>query len=526
MRAHQGVLRTGAALLTAGLLAGCGLLSTEPEPSDRADGRPGDSSASPSPGLQETPKTPPLPAALTSQRPDWKRCTAPSGGSAPGSEWRCTSVKVPLDHAKPSGETIAVALIRKQARDKDRRLGSMLFNFGGPGGSGVEILPRAAASYEKLNSRYDLVGFDPRGVAASSGVNCRTDEEQEQALRSVDLTPDTAAEEAAFIKDGADFGAGCLRRSGKVLPHVGTSNAARDLDLIREVLGDDKLSYFGFSYGTELGGTYAHLFPQNVGRTVLDAVVDPTADGIGHARNQATGFQRALENYLKDRGENPKAGSERIARMLARIDRKPLPTASGRELTESLAVTGIVTPLYSQSSWPALTAALDEAEDKGTGDGLLQLADSYNGRGEDGRYDTQAHSQRAISCADSKSRPTVDEARALLPEFRKLSPVFGPFLAWDTAGWCAQWPVDGEHETPETSAPGAGPILVIGTTGDPATPYEGAQRMADELGKGVGIMLTNKGEGHGAYGESDCVTEAVDSYFLDGKVPEDGTTCG
>ncbi|QKW45322.1 alpha/beta hydrolase [Streptomyces microflavus] len=526
MRAHRRAVRAGAGLLAAALLAGCGLLSTEPEPSATADGRPGDVSASPSPDLKETPKTPPLPAALTSQRPDWQRCEAPRGGSAPGSAWRCTSVEVPLDYAKPSGETISIALIRKQARDKDRRIGSMLFNFGGPGGSGVDILPRAASSYGKLNSRYDLVGFDPRGVAASSGVSCRTDEEQEQAARSVDLTPDTAAEEAAFVKDGADFGAGCLRRSGKVLPHVGTSSAARDLDLIRQVLGDGKLSYFGFSYGTELGGTYAHLFPQNVGRTVLDAVVDPTADGIGHARNQATGFQRALENYLRDRGQDPKAGSERIARLLARIDRKPLPTASGRELTESLAITGIVTPLYSQSGWPTLTAALDEAENKGTGDGLLRLADSYNGRDEEGRYDTQSHSQRAISCADSKARPTVDEARALLPEFRRLSPVFGPFLAWDTAGWCAQWPVEGEHETPETSAPGAGPILVIGTTGDPATPYEGAQRMADELGKGVGIMVTNKGEGHGAYGQGDCVTSTVDDYFLDGKVPQDGTTCG
>ncbi|MEW2068401.1 alpha/beta hydrolase [Streptomyces sp. NPDC007346] len=526
MRAYRRAVRAGAGLLAASLLAGCGLLTTEAEETEPADGRPGDAAASPPPVLRETPKASPLPAALTSQRPDWQRCEAPRGGSAPGADWRCTSVEVPLNYAKPSGETISIALIRKQARDKDRRIGSLLFNFGGPGGSGVEILPRAASSYGNLNSRYDLVGFDPRGVAASSGVRCRTDEEQEQAFRSVDLTPDTAAEEAAFIKDGADFGAGCLRRSGKVLPHVGTSNAARDLDLIRHVLGDDKLSYFGFSYGTELGGTYAHLFPRNVGRTVLDAVVDPTADGIGHARNQTTGFQRALENYLKDRGQDPKAGSERIARMLAQIDGKPLPTSSGRELTESLAITGIVTPLYSRTNWPALTAALDEAENKGTGDGLLHLADSYNGRDAQGRYDTQAHSQRAISCADSKARPTVDEARALLPEFRRLSPVFGPFLAWDTAGWCAQWPVEGEHETPETSAPGAGPILVIGTTGDPATPYEGAQRMADELGKGVGIMLTNKGEGHGAYGEGDCVTRAVDSYFLDGKVPKDGTTCG
>lgn len=182
-------------------------------------------------------------------------------------------------------------------------------------------------------------------------------------------------------------------------------------------------------------------------------------------------------------------------------------------------------PLYSKSDWPFLTQALDEAEKSGTGNMLLQLADSYNGRDEKGHYDTQNHSQRAISCADSKLRPTADEARALLPEFRKLSPVFGPFLAWDTAGWCAQWPVEGEHDTPETSAPGAGPVLVVGTTGDPATPYEGARKMADELGKGVGVLLTNKGEGHGAYGGNSCVTSAVDAYFLDGMVPEDGKTC-
>ncbi|NEB37782.1 alpha/beta hydrolase [Streptomyces sp. SID14515] len=526
-RAQRAAVTTGAALLAAGLLAGCGLLSSEPAMDQPADGRPGDASAAPTPtGPKDSPETPELPSALTSQRLDWKPCTAPRGGNTPGSAWRCARVDVPLDYAEPSGETLSVALIRKEARDQGRRLGSLLFNFGGPGGSGVEALPRAARAYGKLNTRYDLVSFDPRGVAASSGVRCRTDKEQEQAHRNVDLTPDTAAEEAAFIEDAAEYGAGCERRSGTVLPHVGTGNAARDLDLIRQVLGDEKLSYFGFSYGTELGGTYAHLFPHRVGRTVLDAAVDPTADGIGHARNQTTGFQRALENYLKDRGQNPKEGSERIARLLARIDRSPLPTDSGRELSESLAITGIVTPLYSESSWPALTAALDEAENNGTGNGLLRLADSYNGRDEQGRYDTQSHSQRAISCADSTSRPTVDEARALLPEFRELSPVFGPFLAWDTAGWCAQWPVEGEHETPETSAPGAGPILVVGTTGDPATPYEGARRMADELGKGVGVLVTNKGEGHGAYDSDACVTSTVDDYFLDGKVPADGKTCG
>jgi pimeloyl-ACP methyl ester carboxylesterase len=526
--ARAGALAAAALLLT-GVLAGC-----DGGTDAKADGKAGRGAASSSTGASGAASDgsdgkpgalPALPTVLTSQRPVWNRCKAVGGESAPASGWRCATVKVPLNYAEPAGDTIGIALIRKEARDKGRRLGSMLFNFGGPGGSGVSILPRAAGSYGKLNTRYDLVSFDPRGVAGSSGVKCRTDREQEDANREIDLTPDTAAEEAAFIKDGADFGAGCERSSGKVLPYVGTTNAARDMDLIREVLGDKKLTYFGISYGTELGGTYAHLYPKNVGRTVLDAVVDPTADTIGHARNQATGFQRALENYLKDRGQDPKAGTRRIARLLERIDGKPLPTGSGRRLNETLAITGIVTPLYSKSSWPVLTQALDEAENQGTGNLLLQLADSYNGRDENGHYDTQSHSQRAISCADSKLRPTAGDAKALLPEFRKLSPVFGPFLAWDTAGWCADWPVKGEHDTPEASAPGAGPILVVGTTGDPATPYEGAQKMADELGKGVGIMLTNKGEGHGAYGESACVTSTVDAYFLDGKVPANGRTC-
>ncbi|MGF1344750.1 alpha/beta hydrolase [Streptomyces flavovirens] len=504
-RARRAVALAVAGLLTTGLLAGC----DAPGPSSS-----GSSGSSPS-GPQGT----------ASAQPVWERCQAPEGGSAPGSAWRCATVDVPLDYAKPDGATLSVALIRKQATDKSRRLGSMLFNFGGPGGSGVGILPRAAVAYGRLNTRYDLVGFDPRGVAASSGVRCRGDAEQEKAYREVDMTPDTPAEEAAFMDDGADFGAGCARLSGPVLAHVGTANAARDMDAIRRALGDRTLSYFGVSYGTELGGTYAHLFPEHVGRIVLDAVVDPTADAVGHARNQAIGFQRALDNYFTDRGEAPEAGTRRLEELLRRIDEEPLPTSSGRELNESLAVTGIVAPLYSKRNWPSLTAALAEIGAEGTGDRLLALADSYNGRDAKGRYDTQSHSQRAISCADTKARPTAEEARALLPEFRELSPVFGPFLAWDTAGWCAGWPVDGERDTPEASAPGSPPVLVVGTTGDPATPYEGARRMADELGEDVGVLLTNKGEGHGAYGESRCVTSLVDAYFLDGEVPADGRTC-
>ncbi|MGW0122161.1 alpha/beta hydrolase [Streptomyces sp. NPDC003327] len=516
LRLRLGVLAVGGALLTSCTGTGGGAAPTAAPKGASSAPTAGDAKPS-------APGVPPLPASLTGQRPRWQPCAAPAGGEAPGRDWRCATVRVPLDHAAPTGATLPVALIRKEARDSGRRIGSLLFNFGGPGASGVEILPQAAEEYEKLGGRYDLVGFDPRGVGGSGAVVCRDDAEQAAAEAAVDLTPDTAAEEAAYLKDNADFAAGCARRSGAVIAHTTTTATARDLDLIRRVLGDDKLHYMGVSYGTQLGGTYAHLFPGNVGRLVLDAVVDPTADTVGHARHQTIGFQRALDNYLRSTGEEPKAGTERITRLLAELDREPLRVGE-RRLTDGLALTGIAVTLYGEANWPLLTRALEEAED-GQGATLLSLADWYNDRDENGHYATQTHSQRAISCADSSERPTVERAKALLPEFRRLSPVFGAFLAWDTAGWCAEWPVKGERRTPEASAPGAAPVLVVGTTGDPATPYEGAERMAKELGEGVGILVTNEGEGHGAYGTSACVTRTVDAYLLDGKVPAYGTTC-
>ncbi|MEU9705149.1 alpha/beta hydrolase [Streptomyces sp. NPDC047981] len=507
-------IRVAALAVTGLLVAGCATAET---PAGTAPDGGGTSTDAKGPGA------PALPASLTGQRLDWERCDAPRGGERPGGDWRCAGVRVPLDHTKPGGETLTIALIRKEARDKDRRIGSLLFNFGGPGASGVDYLPLAAQEYTDLNSRYDLVSFDPRGVSRSSGVVCRDDKELAAAEAGTDVTPDTAAEEAAYLADGAAFGAGCARRSGAVIPHTTTENTARDLDLIRHVLGDAKLNYFGISYGTELGGTYAHLYPARVGRTVLDAVVDPTADATGHARNQAIGFQRALDNYLRSTGEAPARGNARIVRLLERLDREPL-RVGDRKLTEGLALTGIAITLYSKDSWPLLTSALGKAE-SGDGSGLLRLADAYNDRDESGHYGTQSHSQRAISCADSSSRPTAAQVKAVLPEFEKASPVFGAFLAWDTAGWCAEWPVKGLRADPAASAPGAAPILVVGTTGDPATPYEGAERMAKELGAGVGVLVSNEGEGHGAYGTAACVTRTIDAYLLDGKVPAYGTRC-
>ncbi|MFD8716496.1 alpha/beta hydrolase [Streptomyces sp. NPDC059629] len=465
------------------------------------------------------------PASLTSQKLDWGRCKATSDSAAPGDEWRCTTLKVPLDWAKPDGATIGLALIRAQASGgSGKRIGSLLFNFGGPGGSGVSTMPYYASTVSALRARYDLVSWDPRGVGASEGIRCRSDKDI-QSAESIDATPDTPAEETAYFQDAADFGRGCEKAAGTLIAHVSTTDTARDMDLMRQVLGDTKMHYFGISYGTELGGVYAHLFPKKVGRLILDAVVDPTADSVGQEKNQAAGFQRALDDYLKSTGQDPDQGSQKIAGLLKRLDATPLPTSSGRKLTQSLAVTGIVLPLYSQDSWPTLTSALKAAEE-GDGSELLSLADQYNERDSSGHYGTTTHSQRVISCLDDKERPTLAETKKRLAEFEKISPVFGDFLGWDSAGWCHDWPVAGQWATPEVSAPGAAPILLVGNTGDPATPYEGARKMAAELGRGVGVELTWKGEGHGAYGSgSDCVDSTVNAYLLSGSIPKDGKVC-
>ncbi|MEU0438266.1 alpha/beta hydrolase [Streptomyces sp. NPDC006186] len=508
--ARWAVLGTAAALLVAGCTGGS-------SSDDGKKGAEGPRAATPS-GASSS-----LPASLTSQKLDWGRCRATDGSPAPGSEWQCATLKAPLDWSDPGGKTIELSLIRSKATGDDR-IGSLLFNFGGPGGSGVDTMPAYAPLVSSLHERYDLVSWDPRGVGGSEGLRCRPDREI-QAAETIDATPDTPAEEAAYLNDATDFGKDCQKAAGELMKHVSTTDTARDMDLMRQVLGDAKTHYFGISYGTELGGVYAHLFPKNVGRLVLDAVVDPSADTVGHAENQARGFQRALEDYLKSTGQDPKEGTREIAALLKRLDAEPLETASGRKLTETLALTGIVLPLYSQDSWPTLTSALDAARD-GDGTELLALADGYNDRDDSGHYGTASHSQRLISCLDDKERPTPEETKRRLPEFEKISPVFGPFLGWDSAGWCHDWPVPGQFETPEVSAPGAAPVLVVGNTGDPATPYEGARRMADELGKGVGVLLTWKGEGHGAYGSgSDCVDSTVDAYLLKGEVPQDGKVC-
>ncbi|MFI6352808.1 alpha/beta hydrolase [Streptomyces sp. NPDC050743] len=479
---------------------------------------------------------------LTAQKLDWKDCPAPSeaegGGSAPsplpnGGTWQCATMQAPLDWSKPTGDTIGIALIRAKASGPaSKRIGSLVFNFGGPGGSGVSTLPAFGSDYAALRTRYDLVSFDPRGVGRSAPVECETDAQLDTYFQQ-DATPDDSAERTQLLARTKQFNAACEKNSKKILPHVATTDAARDMDLMRQVLGDEKLHYFGISYGTELGGVYAHLFPKNVGRAVLDAVVDPTQNPEQSALGQAKGFQLALDNYAKDCtskttecpvGTTPQDVKNRIAKLLNDLEKRPIPGIAPRQLTQTAATNGIAQSLYSKDFWQYLTEGLEQAY-AGDGKILMLLSDSMNGRSENGEYSNITAANIAINCADEKPRYTADYVQRKLPEFRAVSPMFGDYLAWGMLS-CTDWPVAGAADHPDVSAPGSAPILVVGNTGDPATPYEGAKKMVDALGKGVAVELTYKGQGHGAYDSKNrCVQRAVNGYLLEGREPKAGTVC-
>ncbi|NJP53649.1 alpha/beta hydrolase [Streptomyces sp. SBST2-5] len=525
-------MRTRPAISTAALLTSCVLLSASLA---ACGGRAGDG-ATPRGGGSDDGS-----GRVWGQSLDWRNCSAPSalqgGGDAPqplpdGTRWQCATMKAPLDWDKPEGETIDIALIRaRTTASAENRIGSLLFNFGGPGESGVATLPALADSYESLRSRYDLVSFDPRGVGNSNGVTC-LDAEAMQELMQQDDTPDDGDDEiAALLKSKREYAAACQRESGRILPHVGTEDAARDMDLLRHLLGDRKLHYFGISYGTELGGVYAHLFPRHVGRAVLDGVVDPTQNQLEEALAQAEGFQLAFEHFAQwcagkgcPLGDSVEEIEALVMEFEEELDDEPLPLGDDLALTGSMLLDAVVQSLYLETAWPALEVGLQQLAE-GNGDTLFNLAEALGAGNGDGTWSDQQDAQTAITCADRSDRYTPDQLLEHAAEFEEASPVFGASMLWG-AMECTDWPVPGKAEHPDVRAPGAPPILLVGNTGDPATPYEGAARMAEQLGKGVGVELTYKGEGHGAYNSGNsCVQRNVDAYLLKGELPAPGTVC-
>ncbi|WP_242613890.1 alpha/beta hydrolase [Actinomadura roseirufa] len=461
--------------------------------------------------------------AFYSQRPDWKSC---------GGGFQCAKAQVPLDYAKPSGEKLGLALIRLPAQDESRRIGSLFTNPGGPGGSGVDFIRQAAGSFgTDLRKRFDIVGFDPRGVGASDPVRCNTGPQLDRFF-AADSSPDDQREVDAFAAESKGFAVNCGAKAATELPHVGTADAARDIDVLRAALGDRKLTYYGASYGTYLGAFYAEQFPANVRALVLDGAVDPKESSTGLLVEQAKGFETAFRAFADDcvksgrcpLGTSTDAALAKLTSFLAETDRKPLAnTRDTRQVTEALAVMGIATALYLKEYWPLLRQALTQAIQKSDGTLLLSLADQMVERKSDGSYSNQTDANMAVNCVDKPNPPSAQEYGKAAAEAKKVAPRFGPFVVWGGLP-CVYWPVQTKKQPAPITAKGAAPILVIGTLRDPATPYKWAQSLASQLSSGV--LLTLDGDGHTAYLQGDpCITKATDTYLVTADPPKPGTVC-
>lgn len=452
----------------------------------------------------------------------WRECRA---------DRECTSIEVPLDYAEPEGEVITLSLLRVPAEDSDRRVGSLVVNPGGPGVSGVNYAADADTYFgEELREVFDVVGFDPRGVSESTPIDCRTDEELD-AYIGADPDPETAAERREARALFASFGEGCLERSGALTRHISTEEVARDLDIIRAVLGQEKLSYFGASYGTLIGATYADLFPDRVGRLVLDGAVDPTVGALEQAKVQARGFETALTAYVEScvadgecyLGGDVDTGLDRIGQLLDDLDREPLPAGDGdRLLTEGRAVYGIWAPLYDESYWGLLDSAVGSALE-GDGTELLRLSDAYTSRGPAGYVNNSLEALLAVNCLDRPSGLSPAQARKAAPEVEEASATFGRIFAFGLTG-CRGWPVQTGKGPGPLTAEGSDPIMVVGTSRDPATPLVWAEGLARQLD--AGVLVRRDGDGHTGYrAGNDCVDDTVERYLVSGTVPDGTVDC-
>lgn len=444
-------------------------------------------------------------------------------------EGECARLTVPLDWAKPAGETIDIVVNRIPAEGD--AIASLVVNPGGPGGSGVDY---AAAADRIVGSairrHFDVVGFDPRGVQRSVPIDCLSDADLDEWMGS-DPSPDDAAERAEAVTESRAFGEACKETTGELIGHVSTKDVAKDLDVLRSALGDGQLTYLGKSYGTYIGATYAELFPERVGRMVLDGVFPPSLTGVEGAVGQAKGFDRATRAWAADCVANdcPLGSSEdevlaTVKDVLEELDEAPLPASGGLELTEGWASIGIAQAMYDQGLWQMLTDALVEVEN-GDGSMLMDLGMAYAGRDASGTYLSNImEALPAVSCLDEGTDADPQQWQQVADEISAEAPIWGTFLAWESLS-CATWPVPPVGDVGTIEAKGANPVLIVGTTRDPATPYEWAVDLHGQMEGSA--LITHEGDGHTAYmRQNDCVDKAVETYWLTGELPEGGElTC-
>jgi pimeloyl-ACP methyl ester carboxylesterase len=474
--------------------------------------------------------TPSVLSPYYGQKLQWRKCDAPG--------FQCATMKAPLDYAKPDAGDIRLAVTRRKATGPGERLGSLLVNPGGPGGSAVGYVQSyAGIDYPAaVRARYDMVAVDPRGVARSEPVECLTGPRMD-AYTQTDSTPDDQRETAELIDAFKEFAEGCGARSPRLLRHVSTVEAARDMDILRAVLGDEKLTYVGASYGTFLGATYAELFPDRVGRLVLDGAMDPSLPARKLNEDQTAGFETAFGAFAKDcvrqpdcplggAGAAPAEVGRELRAFFDELDARPIPTGDpdGRVLGESLATTGVIVAMYDKGAWPRLRQALTEAIKDEDGSRLLALSDSYFERDANGEYSNLMFANVAVNCLDLPAAfSTPEQVEQALPAFETASPVFGRSLAWASLN-CAHWPVKPTGAPHRIEAKGAAPIVVVGTTRDPATPYHWARSLASQLSSAR--LLTYEGDGHTAYGRgSACIDSAINTYLVQGTPPTRGKSC-
>lgn len=467
-------------------------------------------------------------AGMGEQAPNWRDC---------GEGLQCADVYAPLDWEDPAGELITLRLVKHAATGRDP-IGTLFVNPGGPGASGVDYVVNSLdySVPSEVQREYDVIGWDPRGVGASSPVTCLDTAGMDDYLFGAGEVEGLERGSDEWLKlaatESREFGEACAEQTGDLIGHVATSDTVADLDMLREIVGDPKLNYLGFSYGTYIGARYADAYPEKVGRLVLDGAMDPSATMSDVVREQTRGFELALRAYVTDclsRRDCPLTGPvdqamDQISGLLDMVDEEPLVGDDGRLVTANTLLTAIITPLYAQANWWLLDD-LFLSVSNGDAEVALRLADMYYDR-ENGVYLTNStESFSAINCLDYPERDVdVARMRTEAAELEKIAPTIGRFQGFGDVA-CAEWPVDAKSDSARgpVTAEGADPILVVGTTGDPATPYRWAEALAEQLDSGV--LVTYVGEGHTAYGESNCVDEVINTYLLKGEAPAAPVTC-